>query len=109
MCMEDFRIGRKIVYATSVVSVPDAGTTVLCQQNNRRVSLMFSVPGANHCHVAPKGVTPDASTGINVIQSVEPLQLSVQDWGELVQAQWTGQGQGGTSTVLVIEGFLEKQ
>lgn len=104
--MEDIRIGRKTGPAAKFVTVPDAGNTKLCDQDDKRVSLIFDAPGATAAIIAPRPLDPSAGEGGRLSQTEGWVMLDIAHHGNLVTQEWRASGDGGASAVCVMEAFL---
>ena len=109
MCMEDVRLGRKTGPAIRFLPVPDAGNTVIAEQNPDRTALIVSCPNAVGLFCGPIGLDPSAGQGHFLVQGQDALMLDIQHHGSLVTQQWNASGNAAASSVTVMESILNEQ
>lgn len=108
MCMEDFRIGRKIQYNFYSLSCSTSQSGAKLLANPSRVSLFLQ----NNGSVAVQGfpeleVLPVA--GIWLAAKALPITFDIRMFGTLVTARWNFVTASSTTDLCVIEGILEER
>lgn len=120
MCIEDIRIGRKSGVAVTNVTLPAGGTlTPIVAANDYRTHLAIYSSNARQGSVAPDGIIPSATAGIQVNEiyldatvpyfiSSEPIEIDIQRHGRLCCVGWNGVATNGAAVnLMVVETFYQ--
>lgn len=110
MCMEDYKLGRKMYTAFRFVIVADATEAPLLPASEKRVHITLHTASAFPARVAPLAghvAANNSSFGVNAANP--PLEFDVKDHGDVVQKEWFASGNGGACGIAILETFLKDE
>lgn len=107
MCLEDYRLGRKI-YGGVSVAVLSVTSAQIISPSPTRVFLIFCPPSSGTVTLLPS-VSVVAGSGIQLPSTGNNLVLNIKDVGDIVTKSWSAIASAGTPSFAIIEGFLLEQ
>jgi len=107
MCMEDIRIGRKKITAVSTKTTGAGGDAILVAASEKRVHLTVHT-GGGPLAIAPSDFPTASGNGFfSVAGTLPPFDMDIETHGDIVTKEWRFSGIGGSTTVIIVETFLE--
>jgi len=103
--MEDVRIGRKKWSITRFVDVPTSWTKIISANSKRtHVMIQNTTTGSVFVWSNPNdGVT----TGFHVTRTVPPLELEVEEHGQIATADIYAIASGSAQRIVILESILQ--
>lgn len=102
MCMEDVRLGRETGHGVYTVTVPNGQAVEVCGRDPQRYSLTIAVGANTPGNAAPSDLTPSATAGIRINNTLPPIIRTIQDHGSDVTDRWRVYADGADVVVTVI-------
>lgn len=106
MCMEDYRLGRKLTTVESNPSITNGAFSELVKESRGRVALIISPPESGFILISIHNA-PSANQGIRLQSTSPPLQLELVKHGDLVNKQLNAIHSAGTQIITVWETFMQ--
>lgn len=107
MCMDDFRIGRKLRTAVRPVNVSSVSPNIIVSFNASRTHLSFGTQGGN-VGIGTKDIDLTGAAGYVVGRQVPKLEFDIQTDGDIVTKEWTGFVAGADQIIVITETYLDE-
>ena len=105
MCIEDIRIGRKIV--TDQISLTNSGVAALLVDNDDwRTSLSVYPDSVNDIWISIKSNVA-VGNGILIPAKGHPVQLTIQQHGDCVRRAWHAIASAGPTNINALSAHLD--
>ena len=102
MCMEDIEIGRESLSAQWDYTTP-AGSLQVVAADDRRIAILFAPPNGGAISF---GITKAivSGFGFQLVLGGAPVQMTIQEYGDLVKRAWyvAGSAAGLTGSVFTV-------
>lgn len=109
MCLEDIRLGRRLLSHISKKPLGIATVTNVAPANPQRTRITFSGDGVNTCFFLPSSETVANGQGFPINSSVPSITLKIEDIGPIIQSAWDGFCQPAGPTITVVDCALAEK
>lgn len=105
MCLDDYKIGARIIGKAVSKVVPSASSTEFIGNDDDRVSIVFLPPAAGSITYLPLDAVTSGD-GVVMRSTDRPVKLLITEVGNVVQQPWTAIADAGTPTGRALVGTL---